>query len=113
MSIRCPLGKLMVLTPPLSQGSLRNINEKARWTPLGRAELVGRVLEAGQSRSALARGFCVCPNAVHKWVERFQALVPAPAVHGNRGYACVIHFGIEELLLRLLETVLKDEGNHG
>ncbi|MDJ0945323.1 MAG: IS481 family transposase [Kiloniellales bacterium] len=49
-----------------------DIHKNARLTPHSRAELVRRVLEEGQSRTAVARAFGVCPKTVRKWVERFQ-----------------------------------------
>lgn len=54
-----------------------DMHKNARLTPLGRAELVRRVLEEGQPRSAVAAAFGICARTVRKWVERFQAEGPA------------------------------------
>src|SRR5690606_27210295 len=51
--------------------------KNARLTPLGRAELVRRVLQEGQPRSAVAAASGVCAKTVGKWVERYQAEGPA------------------------------------
>ncbi len=50
-----------------------DMHKNARLTPLGRAELVRRVLEEGQPHSAVAAAFGICDKTVGKWVERFQA----------------------------------------
>jgi transposase InsO family protein len=50
-----------------------DIHKNARLTPRGRAELVRRVLELGQSRKAVAADLGVDPKTARKWVERFQA----------------------------------------
>ena len=54
-----------------------DMHKNARLTPLGRAELVRRVLQEGQPRSAVAAAFGVCAKTVGKWVERYQAEGPA------------------------------------
>lgn len=53
-----------------------DIHKNARLTPHGRAELVRRVLELGQSRKAVASDLGIDPKTVRKWVERFQAEGP-------------------------------------
>ena len=53
-----------------------DIHKNAPLTPLGRAELVRRVLEEGQTRTAVAAALGVCCKTVRKWVERFQAEGP-------------------------------------
>ena len=54
-----------------------DVHKNACLTPRGRAELVRRVLEVGQSPSAAAADFGVSAKTVRKWVERFQAEGPA------------------------------------
>ncbi len=49
-----------------------DIHKNACLTPRGRAELVRRVLDAGQTPKAVATAFGVCPKTVRKWVNRFQ-----------------------------------------
>ena len=53
------------------------IHKNAPLTPLGRAELVRRVLVDGQARSEVARDLGVCERTVRKWVERYEAEGPA------------------------------------
>ena len=50
-----------------------DIHQNARLTPLGRAELVRRVLHAGQARKAVATDLGVDVKTVSKWCVRFQA----------------------------------------
>lgn len=50
-----------------------NSHKNARLTALGRAELVRRVIERGQSASTVATSFGVCVKTVRKWVARFEA----------------------------------------
>lgn len=50
-----------------------DVHKNAGLTPRGRAELVRRVLDLGQSHSAVAADFGVSPKTVGKWVARFQA----------------------------------------
>src|ERR1700733_6032946 len=48
-----------------------NIHKNARLTPHSRAELVRRVLTAGQAPMAVATAMGVSAKTVRKWVERF------------------------------------------
>ena len=50
-----------------------NIHKNARLTRLGRAGLVRRVLEEGQSRTCVAKAFGVSVRTIGKWVARFLA----------------------------------------
>jgi len=50
-----------------------NSHKNARLTALGRAELVRRVIEEGQSAGRVAASFGVCVKTVRKWVARFKA----------------------------------------
>jgi transposase InsO family protein len=49
-----------------------NVHKNARTTMRSRAELVRRVLEAGQSPKAVATAFGIDLKTVHKWVGRFR-----------------------------------------
>ncbi len=55
-----------------------NVHKNARLTPLGRAGMVRRVVEDGQTPKAVAAAFGVCVKTVRKWVAR----VPAPGPGG-------------------------------
>ena len=50
-----------------------NVHKNAKLTPRGRAEIVRRVLDLGQTPKAVATAFGVCERAVRKWVARFRA----------------------------------------
>ena len=50
-----------------------NVHKNARLTPLGRAGMVRRVVEDGQTPKAVAAAFGVCVKTVRKWVARVQA----------------------------------------
>jgi transposase InsO family protein len=50
-----------------------DIHQNARLTPRGRAELVRRVVQQGQTPKAVATAFGVCPKTVRKWVARWRA----------------------------------------
>ena len=50
-----------------------NVHKNAKLTPLGRAEIVHRVLEEGQTPTAVATAVGVCERTVRKWVARFRA----------------------------------------
>ena len=50
-----------------------NSPENARLTPLGRADLVRRIVELGQPVGEVAAAFGVCTKTVRKWVARFEA----------------------------------------
>ena len=49
-----------------------NVHKNAKLTPRGRAEIVRRVLEEGQTPKAVATAFGVCERTVRKWVARFR-----------------------------------------
>jgi transposase InsO family protein len=49
------------------------IHKNAPLTPLGRAELVRRVVDDRQSVGAVARDLGVCGRTVRKWVSRYKA----------------------------------------
>ena len=53
-----------------------DVHKNARLTPKGRAELVRRVVEQGQSVGAVASAFGVCAKTVRKWVGRFKTEGP-------------------------------------
>ena len=57
----------------ISKEDRMDIQKNARLTPHSRAELVRRVLEERQTRTAVATAFGVCLDTVRKWVKRFQA----------------------------------------
>lgn len=48
-------------------------HKNAPLTPLGRAELVRRVLVEGQARCEVAEELGVCERTVRKWVDRYEA----------------------------------------
>jgi transposase-like protein len=50
-----------------------DIHQNARTTPHSRAELVRRVVQEGQSPTAMAAAFGLCAKTVRKWVARFHA----------------------------------------
>jgi transposase InsO family protein len=50
-----------------------DVHKNARTTPLGRAELVRRVLEDGQPHSVVAAALGITEKTVGKWVQRFLA----------------------------------------
>jgi transposase InsO family protein len=49
------------------------IHKNAPLTPLGRAELVRRVVDDGQPVGVVARDLGVCERTVRKWVARYKA----------------------------------------
>ena len=49
-----------------------NVHKNAKLMPRGRAEIVRRVLEEGQTPKAVATAFEVCERTVRKWVARFS-----------------------------------------
>jgi transposase InsO family protein len=53
-----------------------DIHKNARLTPLGRERMVKMVL-GGQAPKAVSEAVGVCPRTVRKWVDRYQAGVPA------------------------------------
>ena len=50
-----------------------NVHKNAKLTPRGRAEIVRRVIDQGQTPKAVATAFGVCERTVRKWVARFRA----------------------------------------
>ena len=50
-----------------------DVHKNARSTPRSRAEMVRRVLEAGERPSQVARAMGICPRTVRKWVARYAA----------------------------------------
>jgi transposase len=54
-----------------------DVHKNAGLTPRGRAELVRRVTEGGQSRRAVAAALRTSIKTVGKWVSRFRAEGPA------------------------------------
>ncbi len=50
-----------------------NVHKNAKLTPRGRAEIVRRVIDQGQTPKAVATAFGVCESTVRKWVQRYQA----------------------------------------
>src|SRR5204863_3241012 len=53
-----------------------NVHKNARLTPHGRAEVVRRVVELGESARAVARRAHVTEKTVRKWVARVRAGEP-------------------------------------
>ena len=50
-----------------------NVDKNARLTPRGRAEIVRRVIDQGQTPKAAVTATGVCERTVRKWVARFRA----------------------------------------
>ena len=50
-----------------------NVHKNAKLTPRGRAEIVRRVVDQGQTPVAVATATGVCERTVRKWVARFRA----------------------------------------
>ena len=50
-----------------------NVHKNAKLTPRGRAEIVRRVIDQGQTPVAVATATGVCERTVRKWVKRFRA----------------------------------------
>ena len=55
-----------------------NVHKNAKLTPRGRAEIVRRVIDQGQTPAAVATAAGVCERTVRKWVARFR-------VEGSQG----------------------------
>lgn len=53
-----------------------NVHKNAKLTPAGRALLVGRVIEQGVGRAAVAAAFGVSERTVTKWVRRWRVEGP-------------------------------------
>ena len=49
-----------------------DVHKNARLTPAGRAIMVRRAVEGGQTPKALSAAVGVCPRTVQKWVKRFR-----------------------------------------
>jgi hypothetical protein len=60
-----------------------NVHSHARSTPISRAEMVRRVLEAGQPPMAVAAAMGVVVKTVRKCVGRFEAEGPAGTWTGD------------------------------
>jgi transposase InsO family protein len=52
---------------------MNNPHQNARMTPLGRAEMVRRILEEGRPLAEVAAGFGVSERTARKWLARFRA----------------------------------------
>jgi len=50
-----------------------DVHKNARLTPAGREVMVRRVVEGGQTPTAVSEAIGVCPRTVRKWVERYRA----------------------------------------
>ena len=50
-----------------------NVHKNARLAPRGRAEIVRRVVEQGQTSKSVATDLEVCERTVRKWAARFRA----------------------------------------
>jgi transposase InsO family protein len=52
---------------------MNNPHQNARMTPLGRVEMVRRILEEGRPVAAVAAGFGVSERTARKWLARFRS----------------------------------------
>jgi len=52
---------------------MNNPHKNARTTPLGRAEIVRRIVEEGRPASEVAAGFGISERTARKWVARWRA----------------------------------------
>jgi transposase InsO family protein len=52
---------------------MNNPHQNARMTPLGRAEMVRRILEEGRPVAEVAAGFGVSERTARKWLSRFRS----------------------------------------
>jgi transposase InsO family protein len=52
---------------------MNNPHQNARMTPLGRVEMVRRILEEGRPAAEVAAGFGVSERTARKWLARFKA----------------------------------------
>jgi transposase-like protein len=57
----------------MAKGDRMNVHKNARLTPQSRAELVRRILVAGQTPMAVATAMGVTAKTASKWVARFAA----------------------------------------
>jgi transposase InsO family protein len=55
---------------------MNNPHQNARMTPLGRAEMVRRIVEEGRPVAEVAAGFGVSERTARKWLARFKAEGP-------------------------------------
>ena len=55
---------------------MNNPHQNARMTPLGRVEMVRRILEEGRPVAEVAAGFGVSERTARKWLARFKAEGP-------------------------------------
>ncbi len=84
-----------------------DIHENARLTPHSRAELVRRVLEDGQTRTAVAAAFGVCCKTVGKWVERFLAEGPQ-GLQDRSSRPHKLHRPTPEPIVRRIEALRRE-----
>ena len=56
---------------------MNNPHQNARMTPLGRAEMVRRIVEEGRPVAEVAAGFGVSERTARKWLARFRSEGPA------------------------------------
>jgi len=56
---------------------MNNPHQNARTTPLGRAEMIRRILDEGQPLREVARGFGISERTARKWLARFKAEGPS------------------------------------
>src|SRR5215210_8195753 len=52
---------------------MNNPHQNARTTRLGRAEMIRRIVEDGQSIREVARGFGISERTARKWLARYRA----------------------------------------
>jgi transposase-like protein len=65
---------------------MNNPHKNARTTPLGRAEMVRRIIEEGRPVAEVAAGFGISERTARKWVARWR--VAGPAGLENRAWDC-------------------------
>ena len=51
---------------------MNNPHQNARMTPLGRAEMVRRIVEEGRPVAEVAAGFGVSERTARKWLARYR-----------------------------------------
>jgi len=56
-----------------TSGDRMDVHKNARLTPAGRAIMVRRVVEGGQTPQAVSAAVGICTRTVRKWVRRFRA----------------------------------------
>jgi transposase-like protein len=64
---------------------MNNPHQNARMTPLGRVEMVRRIVEEGRAVAEVASGFGVSERTACKWLARFRSEGAA----GDRQESCV------------------------